>query len=173
MEKTITLAGGCFWGLEKFLGYIKGVVSTEAGYANGQTENPIYNDVCRLNTGHAEVVKVVYDSSIISLPYLLSVFYSAIDPTMLNRQGNDDGTQYRTGIYYSDPEDKPLIDSSLMELQKKISKPIVVECLPLENYYPAEEYHQKYLDKNPEGYCHIGASEFLCAKNAEDLSKTK
>lgn len=165
-EKEIYLAGGCFWGLEKYLGSIPGVIRTEAGYANGKTENPTYEDVCRRDTGHAETVRMVYDPSKINLRRLLSLFYKVIDPTSLNRQGNDVGSQYRTGIYYTDEEDLPVIRRSIDLLRQEYSKPIAVETLPLSNYYPAEEYHQKYLDKNPGGYCHIGPQHFENAKNA-------
>jgi methionine-S-sulfoxide reductase len=167
--KTIYLAGGCFWGAEKYLASIPGVIKTEAGYANGRTANPGYEDVCRKNTGHAETVKVDYDPGLLSLARLLELFYLAIDPTSLNRQGHDTGTQYRTGIYYTGEEDLPVIEASLDSLQKEYREPVVVEARPLENYYPAEEYHQKYLDKNPGGYCHIGSGTF--AKLRERLGR--
>jgi methionine-S-sulfoxide reductase len=154
--KRIYLAGGCFWGTEKYLAIIPGVIATNAGYANGRTVNPSYEEVCRNNTGHAETVRVDYDPAVLTLPFLLDLFYDAIDPTSLNRQGRDSGTQYRTGIYYTDEEDRTVILNSIAALQTKYDKPIAVEVQPLENYYPAEEYHQKYLDKNPGGYCHIG-----------------
>lgn len=165
-EKEIYLAGGCFWGLEKYLGSIPGVISTEAGYANGKTERPTYEEVCRHDTGHAETVRLIYDSSKISLRGLLSLFYKVIDPTSLNRQGNDVGAQYRTGIYYTNQEDLPEIRQSIDRLQKEYTKPVAVETRLLENYYPAEEYHQKYLDKNPGGYCHIDPRHFEKAKMA-------
>ena len=144
--KKIILAGGCFWGVEEFLSRINGVVSTEVGYANGRTENPTY---------FAEVCLVNYDENIISLKELLAKFWTIIDPTSLNKQGNDVGSQYRTGIYYVDSSDLQDILNSKEELQKSYSKKIVTEVKPLENYYKAEEYHQKYLKKNPNGYCHI------------------
>ena len=151
----IYLAGGCFWGLEKYLSLIKGVKSTEAGYANGRTENPSYEEVCYAGTGHAETVKVVYAPEEISLRFLLELFYEVIDPTSLNRQGNDVGTQYRSGIFYEDEEAKKIIAESLAELRRKHTKPLAIEAVPLANYYRAEEYHQKYLEKNPNGYrCH-------------------
>jgi len=159
-KRIIYLAGGCFWGTEKYFTLIKGVLETEVGYANGNTVNPSYEDVCHKNTGHAETVKVIYDNNLISLEKLLNLFYKVINPVSINKQGNDMGTQYRTGIYYTDEEDEGVIASSLNELQKKYEKPIAVEVLPLQNYYIAEEYHQKYLDKNPGGYCHIGQAEF-------------
>ncbi|WP_415349883.1 peptide-methionine (S)-S-oxide reductase MsrA [Clostridium perfringens] len=153
--KKIILAGGCFWGVEEFLSRINGVVSTEVGYANGRTENPTYEDICTKNTYFTEVCLVNYDENIISLKELLAKFWTIIDPTSLNKQGNDVGSQYRTGIYYVDPSDLEDILNSKEELQKSYSKKIVTEVKPLENYYKAEEYHQKYLKKNPNGYCHI------------------
>ena len=168
--KEIYLAGGCFWGTEKYLSGMKGVVKTDVGYANGNTENPTYEEVCRNNTGHAETVRVVYNSSVISLPFILDLYYDAINPISVNRQGGDVGTQYRTGIYYVNEEDKAVIDKSIQELQKKYNKPIAIEVLPLKNYYLAEEYHQKYLDKNPNGYCHIGRNKFEKAKLAVDTT---
>ena len=168
--KEIYLAGGCFWGTEKYLSGMKGIVKTDVGYANGNTENPTYEEVCRNNTGHAETVRVVYNSSVISLPFILDLYYDAINPISVNRQGGDVGTQYRTGIYYINEEDKAVIDKSIQELQKKYDKPIAIEVLPLKNYYLAEEYHQKYLDKNPNGYCHIGRNKFEKAKLAVDTT---
>jgi methionine-S-sulfoxide reductase len=164
--KTIYLAGGCFWGVEKYLALISGVESTSAGYANGSTENPSYEEVCHSNTGHAETVKVEFDPSRINLTFLLELYFDVIDPVSLNRQGADTGTQYRTGIYYVDEADREIILGSIAALQKNYDKPVVIEVKPLENYYPAEEYHQKYLDKNPGGYCHIGSVKFAKAKLA-------
>ena len=164
--KEIYLAGGCFWGLEKYLGNIPGVIGTEVGYANGRTEGPTYEEVCRMNTGHAEAVKVEYDSARISLLGLLELFYKVIDPTTLNRQGNDVGSQYRTGIYFVDPEDEAAIRQSIERLKKKHAKPIAIEIKTLQNFYTAEEYHQNYLEKNPGGYCHIRTEYFELAKEA-------
>lgn len=171
-KKVIYLAGGCFWGSEKYLSLINGIVETEVGYANGSTENPTYEEVCRNNTGHAETVKVVYDSKKISLEKILDLYYEIIDPFALNRQGNDVGVQYRTGIYYTDQEDKKVIQDSIKNLSNKYNKPIAIEVKELFNYSSAEEYHQKYLDKNPSGYCHIGADKFAKAKTA-NLNLTK
>lgn len=174
--KTIFLAGGCFWGAEKYLALIPGVVSTQAGYANGHTANPAYEEVCRQNTGHAETVKVEYDLSKISLTFLLELFYDAIDPTSYNRQGGDSGTQYRSGVYYLEQADQEIILGSIKLLQESYDKPVMIEVKPLANFYPAEEYHQKYLKKNPGGYCHIGAAKFEKARQAADeatLSRTK
>jgi len=166
--KEIYLAAGCFWGAEKYLSMIPGVTATEVGYANGKTGNPTYEEVCRHDTGHAETVRVIYDSDQVSLTFLLDLFYDIIDPTSVNRQGNDVGTQYRSGIYYTDQEDKGIIEGSIILLGESYSRPIAVEVLPLLNFYTAEEYHQKYLDKNPGGYCHIDGSMFEKARQAVD-----
>ncbi len=162
--KEIYLAGGCFWGTEKYLSLVNGVISTEVGYANGNTIDPTYNDVCHMNTGHTETVKVVYDSQVISLTDILLLFYDVIDPTSIDRQGNDVGSQYRSGIYYTDESDKEIIFDSIAQLRKEYKAPVVIEVLPLSNYTKAEEYHQKYLEKNPKGYCHIGEDKFKNAK---------
>lgn len=153
--KRIVLAGGCFWGVEEFLSRLNGVVSTEVGYANGRTENPTYEDVCYKNTYFAEACLVEYDENILSLENLLKEYWSIVDPTALNRQGPDVGSQYRTGIFYLDESDLDTILKSKEENQKNYDKKIVTEVVPLVNYYKAEEYHQKYLKKNPNGYCHI------------------
>lgn len=157
---TIYLAGGCFWGVEKYMSSVRGVIDAEAGYAQGFTESPTYRDVTTGKTGYTETVRVEYDPAVAPLPFLLELFYEAIDPTSLNRQGNDVGTQYRSGIYYSDPADKPVIERSLAQLQERFDDPIVVEAEPLRGYTPAEEYHQDYLDKTPGGYCHIDRDLF-------------
>ena len=163
--ETIYLAGGCFWGAQRYFDCLPGVAETEVGYANGKTANPTYEQVKHENTGHAETVRVVYDPAAISLEELLEQFYKAIDPTSVNRQGGDVGVQYRTGIYYADPAQKPVIEASLAELQAHYAQPVAVEALPLTHFYTAEEYHQKYLDKNPGGYCHISPALFEAAKN--------
>lgn len=171
MEKELYLAGGCFWGLDKYLSLLPGVVETQVGYANGDTENPSYEDVCRRGTGHAEAVKVIYDPEKISLGHILFMYFDVIDPTALNRQGNDIGKQYRTGIYYTDVNDLPVIEKAMKVLRRRYHRPgqadpVVVEVLPLDNYYPAEDYHQNYLNKNPGGYCHIGPSAYVRAEKA-------
>lgn len=162
----IYLAGGCFWGMEKYIASIRGVTQTQVGYANGKTENPTYEDVCHRDTGHAETVRVVYDPGKVPLSFLLSLYFEAIDPTSVNRQGGDSGTQYRTGIYYTDAADRAVAEASLKALQATLRAPVAVELLPLDNFWPAEAYHQKYLDKNPTGYCHIGKAHFEHAANA-------
>lgn len=166
MKKEIYLAGGCFWGTEAFLKKINGVLDTEVGFANGNTAHPTYEDVCYKNTGHAETVKVLYDPAVISLEKLIRIFFKSIDPTSLNRQGNDRGTQYRTGIYFSDEKDAAIIQNEIENIQKKYSQKILVEAKRLENFYPAESYHQDYLDKNKNGYCHIPPQLFEYAQNA-------
>ena len=164
--KEIYLAGGCFWGTEHFFKQVRGVVATEVGYANGNIENPTYEQVYTDKTGFAEVVKVHYDEKVISLEKLLVLFFKTIDPTSLNKQGNDVGTRYRVGIYYTDEKDRSIIIEKLSDLQKSYSSPIVIENEPLKNFYGGEEYHQNYLDKNPNGYCHIDLALFEFAKNA-------
>jgi len=156
--KEIWLAGGCFWGTEDFMKRIKGVTHTSVGYANGLIENPSYELVCTGQSGFAEAVYVVYDPNIISLEYLLKVYYKSINPTSLNKQGNDTGTQYRTGIYYLNKNDYEVIEQSLIGLQQEYKEKIMIEVKELKNYYLAEEYHQDYLKKNPGGYCHVPQS---------------
>lgn len=168
--KDIYLAGGCFWGTEKFFASIPGVVATQVGYANGRTENPTYQQVCHDDTGHAETVRVTYDPASLSLSFLLEQFYRVIDPTSVNRQGHDQGEQYRTGIYYVDAADEPVIRQSMDGLKARTPGRVAVQVQPLENFYPAEEYHQKYLDKNPGGYCHIPPARFEEARQAVDPS---
>ena len=155
MIREIYLAGGCFWGVEGYFKRIEGVKDTTCGYANGKTANPSYEDVCRHNTGHAETVRVLFDTDVINLEDLLIYYFRIIDPVSVNKQGNDVGTQYRTGIYYTDESLLPVIKAAVEREQRKYNEKIAVEVLPLENFYSAEEYHQNYLDKNQNGYCHI------------------
>lgn len=169
---TIYLAGGCFWGVEKYFSLIPGVVATQTGYANGKTDSPTYEDVCRRNTGHAETVKITYDPQVVSLPFLLEQYYAVIDPVSVNRQGNDAGPQYRTGIYYDNPDDAPVIKESIEQLQRKLGRPVAIETGPLRQFAQAEEYHQQYLDKNPYGYCHIPRARFQQARLARDPART-
>lgn len=165
-NKTIYFAGGCFWGTEHYFKMIKGVVGTTVGYANSIMENPSYKDVCSGDTLAAETVKVDYDPSSVSLEFLTRMFFHAIDPTSLNRQGNDIGTQYRTGIYYTDNEDLAEIYKVFEEQRSTTEGEIVVEVKALQNFYAAEDYHQDYLDKNPDGYCHLPYTLFEFAKEA-------
>lgn len=164
MIKRIYLAGGCFWGTEHFFKLVRGVVATSVGYANGNLDAPTYEQVCAGDTGHAETVCVDYDSEIITLERLLELYFKTIDPTSLNKQDGDIGEQYRTGIYYTDPNDEPIIRTALAELQRHYRASLVVECLPLSCYYLAEDYHQGYLEANPRGYCHIRPELFALAR---------
>jgi peptide methionine sulfoxide reductase msrA/msrB len=169
--KEIYLAGGCFWGTEHFFKQIRGVIETEVGFANGHTENPTYQEVYTDKTGFAETVLVKYNPDVVSLEFLLQMFFVAIDPTSLNKQGHDEGTRYRTGIYYTDSADLAIINKVYEAEQQKYSQPFAVERLPLENYYPAEDYHQDYLDKNPDGYCHLPLELFEFARKANPEGK--
>ena len=154
-QSVIYLAGGCFWGVEAFISRLKGVNNTEVGYANGNDLAPTYEKVCSGKTMHAETVKVTFNPEIISLEEILENFFKIIDPYTKNRQGADIGTQYRTGIYWQDPADKKVVINFLRAKQKSVSKRIVVETHEIYSFYPAEDYHQKYLEKNPQGYCHV------------------
>lgn len=154
--KTIYLAGGCFWGLEAYMQKLNGVEDAISGYANGKTENPSYYDL--KTSGHAETVKVIYNPEIISLEDILAHYLRVVNPVSVNKQGNDVGTQYRTGIYYTDEAEKAIIENVLAKEQTKHDKPIAIEVEPLRQFYEAEEYHQDYLEKNPGGYCHIDLS---------------
>ena len=152
--KTIYLAGGCFWGVQKYFDQFDGVISTEVGYANGPDQAPSYQDVCH-NSGHAETVKIQYDPERITLTELLDAYFLVIDPLSVNRQGHDEGIQYRTGIYYTEKSQMPEIEAVLRIQEEKAGAELAVEYEKLQNFFSAEEYHQKYLDKNPGGYCHI------------------
>ena len=154
--QTITLGGGCFWCTEAVYVKVRGVTDVESGYSNGQTARPSYEEVCSGRTGSNEVVKLTYDPQDITLKEILEILFVIHDPTTLNRQGNDAGTQYRSGIYYSTPDDKRVADDFIRQLSqdKTFDKPIVTEVLPLANYWPAEAYHQDYFENNPnQGYC--------------------
>lgn len=167
MRKDIYLAGGCFWGAEHFFQQIDGVVLTEVGFANGHTPDPTYKEVYTDTTGYAETVHIQYDTERVGLRFLLRMFFKAIDPTSLNKQGEDEGTRYRTAIYYTDSADLPKIRSIFDEVQRKTKAPVVVEVGPLQNFYRAEDYHQDYLNKNPDGYCHLPFELFQFAKQAK------
>ena len=167
MTREIYLAGGCFWGVEHFFKQVYGVLETQVGYANGSVPNPTYEQVCTHGTGHAETVRVVYDPEQVGLEFLLDMFFTAIDPTVEDQQGEDVGPQYRTGIYYVDPADLPQIEQRVAREAEHYFKSIVTEVLPLACFYPAEDYHQDYLDKNPSGYCHLPAGLFELARRAK------
>src|SRR6056297_199415 len=155
--KEIYLAGGCFWGVEAYFDKIIGVEFTEVGYANGKTEETSYQEID--STGHTETVRVVYNPDVVELDNILEYYFRIIDPTILNRQGNDIGTQYRTGIYYEDEEDREVIENHIEKISPNYDSDIVTEVEPLENFVIGEEYHQDYLEKNPNGYCHINLSD--------------
>lgn len=169
MKKIIYLAGGCFWGTAHLFSLVPGVSESQAGYANSVIPHPSYKEVCTGLTGAAETVKVVYDPDEVSLSSLLRLYFKSIDPLSLNRQGGDVGTQYRTGIYYSDPADAPVVEAELATLARRHTQPLAIESGPLQNFYPAEDYHQDYLYKNPDGYCHVNPALF---KEAKDLGKS-
>ena len=163
--KEIFLAGGCFWGTQKFFDQFDGVLETEVGYANGKFLDPTYEQVCHDDTGHAETVRISFDEGIINVGELLDMYFMTIDPLSVNRQGADVGVQYRTGIYFKDNSLLPDIEEKIAQETEKAGRPLAVEVKPLENFSPAEEYHQKYLDKNPGGYCHIPAQLLNLSKN--------
>ena len=156
--KTIYLAGGCFWGTQHFFDQYSAVLHTRVGYANGETEHPSYEDVKYRHTGHAETVEIQYDEEAMPTERLLAYYFLTVDPLSVNRQGEDVGTQYRTGIYYTDESLLPAITAAVAAEEKKVGAKLAVEVAPLANFYPAEEYHQDYLEKNPGGYCHIPLS---------------
>jgi peptide-methionine (S)-S-oxide reductase len=154
--EKIALGGGCFWCTEAVFDLVDGVKKVTPGYAGGATENPGYEQVCGGRTGHAEVVLVEYDPKEVSLEKLLEVFFNSHDPTTPNRQGNDVGTQYRSIILYSTEDQKARIDAFLQKIAGKFSRPVVTEVQELDRFYPAEEYHQRYFEKNPrQGYCQL------------------
>ena len=153
--KEIYLAGGCFWGVEAYYKRIDGVVDTEVGYANSRLKSPSYKEVCTGRTDAAETVKIVYDEEKITLEDILKALFKVIDPTLINRQGPDIGSQYRSGIYYTDEGDRETIEKFIENVKGDYKMPIATEVMKLENFYEAEDYHQDYLDKNPDGYCHI------------------
>lgn len=172
--KTIYLAGGCFWGLQKFFDQFDGVLLTEVGYANGPDEAPSYQDVCS-DSGHAETVRIVYDEDELSLEELLEYYFLVIDPVSVNRQGNDFGIQYRTGIFYTEEAQLPAIRTVYDREEEKAGEPLAVLVEPLDNFFSAEEYHQKYLEKNPGGYCHISSEYFSLndARNSQSSPETE
>ena len=160
---TIYLAGGCFWGTQHYMSQFDGVIETVAGYANGDLADPSYQQVYTDQTGHVECVKVVYDRELISLETLCRLFFRSIDPLLVNRQGDDCGTRYRTGIYWTEESDKDAVDKVYEEIRQKYNTPLAVEKSQLKCFYTAEDYHQKYLVKNPEGYCHLSPATMKSA----------
>ena len=167
--KTIYFAGGCFWGVEHFFKGVDGVRVATPGYANGNIPNPTYQQVYSDTTGFAETVKVDYNPDRVSLETLLVLFFTIIDPLSLNRQGHDEGTRYRTGVFYSDPEDRPAIEEAFRSVEARIGAKPVTELEPIRNFYRAEDYHQDYLDKNPGGYCHLPLKTFSYLRLWQDL----
>ena len=163
-ESVIYFAGGCFWGTQHYIAQFDGVLETEVGYANGNIADPSYQQVYTDATGHAECVKVTYDNEVISLRTLCRLFFISIDPLLLNRQGEDCGTRYRTGIYWTDESDEPIVNEVYEDIQLEYNQPLAVEKSPLLCFYTAEEYHQQYLIKNPDGYCHLSPSLMKYAK---------
>ena len=158
--RTIYLAGGCFWGMQKFFDQFEGVISTEVGYANGPDRAPTYEEVCR-DSGHAETVRIDYDEGKLSIDELLDLYFLVVDPLSVNKQGGDEGIQYRTGVYYTSGDQLSEVRPAFIEKEKELGYlPLAVELRPLENFFSAEEYHQKYLEKNPGGYCHIPQKYF-------------
>lgn len=152
--ERITLAGGCFWCLEAVFLRVQGVQELQSGYSNGHAHAPHYEQVCSGNTGHAEVVQIGFDPQQVSLRELLEVFFTIHDPTTLNRQGADVGTQYRSGIYFHDEAQRPVIDAVMQELKAQLGDRVVTEVQPLRNFWPAEPYHHRYYERNPDqGYC--------------------
>ena len=169
---NIYFAGGCFWGTEHYISQFEGVIKTEVGYANGNIPDPTYIQVYTDKTGYAECVKVVYDAEVISLATLCRLFFRSIDPLSLNRQGEDVGTRYRTGIYWDDEKDRYVVESVFGELQSEFDRPLALEICPLDCFYTAEEYHQKYLVKNPDGYCHLSLETLRFAKMYSEVTES-
>jgi peptide methionine sulfoxide reductase msrA/msrB len=167
--REIYFAGGCFWGVEHFFKGVTGVTSTLPGYANGRSADPTYEQVYTDTTGFAETVKVCYNPSAVSLDLLCRLYFMIIDPLSLNKQGEDVGTRYRTGVYYSSKADLPVLEAAFAAEAERIGADPVTELTPLECFYSAEEYHQNYLDKNPEGYCHLSLKTFAYLKMFEKV----
>ena len=175
-EQTIVLGGGCFWCTEAVYVQVRGVTDVESGYANGTVDQPTYEQVCTGRTGHNEVVKLTYDTAQVSTRQILEIFFIVHDPTQLNRQGNDVGTQYRSGIYYTTDEQKAEAEQIVQELErdKVYGKPVVTEIQPLRSYWPAEAYHQDFFERNPtQGYCMAVAAPKVAKfrKTFTDLAK--
>ena len=168
---TVYFAGGCFWGTQHYLSQFEGVLETEVGYANGHVADPAYQQVYTDRTGHVECVRVVYDPELISLATLCRLFFKSIDPLLKNRQGDDIGTRYRTGIYWENDSDHIIVDEVYAEVQQKYELPLAVEKSRIECFYAGEEYHQKYLEKNPDGYCHLSPSLIKTAKSYSQIIK--
>jgi methionine-S-sulfoxide reductase len=171
--KSIVFAGGCFWGVQHYFHMVKGVVNSKVGYTAGITEFPSYEKVCEGYTNHTEACKIEYDSNTTNLLILLDHFFNIIDPTVLNRQGMDIGTQYRTGIYYYSEEEKKIINDYIDSIRGNYSEEIVVEVAPASQFWDAEEYHQDYLINNPSGYCHIGLNKYQSISKVDEEARNK
>lgn len=171
--KSIVLAGGCFWGVEHYFKMVKGVKGTLVGYISGNSKFPTYEMVCTGITGHTEACKVDYDSKETNLNIILEHFFNITDPTTINRQAMDMGTQYRSGIYYYDEEEKIIIERYIENIRNNYSDPIVTEVLPANEFWEAEEYHQSYLEVNPEGYCHIEPQRYSMLNKVEEIARSK
>jgi methionine-S-sulfoxide reductase len=167
MEKII-LAGGCFWGVEAYFKRLKGVVKTKVGYAGGNKENPTYEEVCTGTTGHLEAVYIEYDDDIINLEKILKHYFDIIDPFSVDRQGGDTGPQYATGIFYNNEKQYEIIKKMIQEIEDNANKKVATKILKESNFYDAEDYHQSYLEKNPNGYCHINLGKI---KNSKDYQE--
>ena len=167
--RKIYFAGGCFWGVEHFFKGVDGVLSTMPGYAGGTVDSPSYEQVYTDTTGHAETVEVIYDPSRVSLPKLVRLFFASIDPLSLNRQGHDEGTRYRTGVFYDDPSDRAAIEAEFARQEQRLGEYPVTELLPLQRFWPAEERHRDYLGKNTSGYCHLPLKAFKYLRLYQDL----
>lgn len=171
-ERCIWFAAGCFWGAQKFFKMVEGVTSTKVGFANGTTSSPSYKEVYTDTTGHAECVRVSYNPSVITLAELTGLYFKIIDPLSLNRQGEDEGTRYRTGVYYNDERDLDVLTAVFDRVKSELGVTgMPVELMRLKCFYPAEEYHQNYLDKNPTGYCHLSPAIFKLARRTSQKAE--
>ena len=171
--KSIIFAGGCFWGVQHYFHFVKGVLKSTVGYTAGEIDFPTYEQVCTGSTNHTEACKIDYDSKETHLLILLEHFFNIIDPTVLNRQEMDIGTQYRTGIYYYNENEKQIIIDYIDSIKTNYNSPIVVEVMPAQQFWDAEDYHQDYLEKNPGGYCHIGINKYLSVSKVDENARIK
>lgn len=174
--EVTTLGGGCFWCLEAVYDQLKGVTDVVSGYTGGHVKNPTYKQICTGMTGHAEVTQITYDTDIVSLREILQVFFTIHDPTTLNRQGADSGTQYRSAIFYHSPEQQTIANEVIAEfsVEKIWNNPIVTEVTPLDVFYPAEDYHQEYYENNPnQGYCMVVVAPKVAKFRAKFTNKLK
>lgn len=169
ISKTLIVAGGCFWGLQKYYSMVKGVIETTVGYSGGDKKFPKYEEVCAEVTGHTEAVIIKYDPEKTNIPKLLDHFFFIVDPTTLNYQKNDYGTHYRSALFYNDNNEKKLIEDYIQNIQKNYKNKIVVELIPAKEFWAAENYHQDYLNKNPYGYCHITYKHFNRIKEIDEM----